>query len=494
MADKEIARFASELGGSVIVLADTVTGLVTGFVTPAGTVSLASLGGGGGGSFASISGSPTDNAGLAAALTAIAAAAIAVTQKGAANGVAALDGTGKVPTGQLPTLTGTASTQTPNALASTPAVGTSTAFMRGDAVLPLPSINAVGGLPQSSGNYNAATNTVLTGPYAGQNLVSGTLPTGTSTAPTCFTVTVPGTPGVDGLVLSPHDQVFYSSALVWDVMGGAAQTTGMYGGDGTTSGRLVVKTLGLDYGPAPIFQTGTSLGVMPNCTIGAAGVITFGTTTPTAFPQGCWMWYSANALFSGSAAGWWWTVLVGSLGFPATAGTVYNSYLASTGTTAQQSGLTAGATLANGWTAGSTASTSGITGGTHTQPTATNIYPPGPNIPANYIGNNGCGEAKFFLRNNNTANIKSFTPGTLWPASNPTAQTLNPVTSTFFNSGSPGHQGGATADFTVGSASYGTHDTTLAIASNPIFNFAAGGAGNDWQVVEYLRITITPRA
>ena len=40
MADKEIASFASELGGAVVIYADTVTGLVTKIGTPAGIVSL----------------------------------------------------------------------------------------------------------------------------------------------------------------------------------------------------------------------------------------------------------------------------------------------------------------------------------------------------------------------------------------------------------------------------------------------------------------------
>lgn len=390
---------------------------------------------------------------------------------------------------------GTPSTTTPNALASTPVIGTSTAFMRADAVLPLPSINAVGGLPQSSGNYNASTNTILTGAYAGQNLVSGTLPTGTSTAPTGFKVTVAGTPGVDSLgALSVGDVVFYSSALVWDVMGGAAQTTLLYKGDGTTSGRLVAAVPGLDYNPGPLFQTGVPIGVMPNCTVAAAGVITYGSTAPTAYPNGVWMWWSAAALYAGSLAGWYWTVLTGTAGAGA-GGTVYNSYLPATGTASQLAGTTSGATVVGAYPIPSSPSTSGITGGTHTLTTGSVIWAPGPTMPAGYLGNNGSGEAKYLLRCNSSTTNKAFSAGGgFWQPSNPTTVTNVVNTATFMNAGVQTRQIGAYSD--IGSPlDYTTAvDTTIAQVLNPKFNINATNSGNDFLVCEFLRIMLVPRA
>lgn len=388
-------------------------------------------------------------------------------------------------------------TATPLALAATGSAGTATAASHEDHVHPLPSINALGGLPQSSGNYNAATNTVLTGPYAGQNLTSGTLPTGSG--PTAFKVTVAGNNTPDGLgQLSVGDVIFYSSALVWDVMGGSAQTTLLYKGDGTTSGRLVAATPGLDYNPGPLFQTGVPFGVMPNCTVGAGGTITFGTTTPTAYPQGAWMWLSANALYSGSVAGPYWTVLTGTQGSAATGGTVYNTYITAigaAGTASQLAGTTSGATLANGYQIPASPTTTGITGGTHTLTTGTPIYFPGPTMAANYLGNNGSGEAKYLMRCNSSTTIKSFGGGgNFWQTSNPTTVTNLVNTTTFVNAGAPGRQVGAYSD--IGSALDYTAaiDTTVSQVLNPKFNIGATNSGNDFAVCEFLRIMLIPRA
>ncbi len=393
---------------------------------------------------------------------------------------------------------GTPSSTTPNALAATPAIGTSTAFMRADAVLPLPSINAVGGLPQSSGNYNAATNTVLTGPYSGQNLVSGTLPTGGNNAPTGFKVTVAGTPGLDAVgALAVGDELFYSSALVWDVMGGAAQTTGLYKGDGTTSGRLVAAVAGLDYNAGPIFQTAVPFGVMPNCTVGAAGVITYGTTVTTAYPNGAWMWWSAAALYTGSLAGWYWTVLTGTAG-AGLGGTVYNNYISTigaSGSASQLAGTASGATIANGLQVPTGLTTAAITGGTHTLTTGTPIYFPGPTMPAGYLGNNGSGEAKYLLRNNNSSTTKSFQAGgNFWQPSNPTTATNTVNTTTFLNAGAQTRQVGEYSDIGSPLDYTASVDTTIAQVLNPKFNIAATNTGNDFCVCEFIRIMLVPRA
>lgn len=88
-------------------------------------VELGSGGGGGASSFAELSGSPTDNANLASALnTKLDAADV-----GAANGVAALDATGKVPAAQLTT---SLSPQGPwNASTNTPTIAAASGSNRG---------------------------------------------------------------------------------------------------------------------------------------------------------------------------------------------------------------------------------------------------------------------------------------------------------------------------------------------------------------------------
>lgn len=104
MADKEIASFASELGGLVTIYADTATGLVTKIGTPAGIVSLT----GGGGGSSTLSGL-TDlgtfdlatNSPSVAAVKATANAAIPAAQKGAASGVATLGAGSKIPAAQM---------------------------------------------------------------------------------------------------------------------------------------------------------------------------------------------------------------------------------------------------------------------------------------------------------------------------------------------------------------------------------------------------------
>lgn len=362
---------------------------------------------------------------------------------------------------------------------------------RQDHVHAMPSALQTGAIPQASGNYNAATNTVLTGPFTGQNLASGTLPTGSG--PAAFKVTVAGTPGLDSVgALSVGDYLFYSSALVWDVDGGAAATTGLYKGDGTSAQRLVAAVPGLDFMPAPLFQTGVSIGVMPSCTVAAAGVLTYGTGVPAAYPQGCYMWFSAAALYGGSLAGWYWTVLTGTAG-AGLGGTVYNNYLPATGSAAQLAGTTSGATYTS-LTAPASPTTTGITGGTHTQTTGVNLWLPGPVLTGNYLGNNGSGQARFFLKSNNSADVKTFQPGPLWQALNVTTQTLNPGVMTFTNAGVFNRQLGALNDFVLGSENVRTVDTSANVTINPLFNLAAGGSGNSWIICEQQIYSFCPRA
>lgn len=253
---------------------------------------------------------------------------------------------------------------------------------------------------------------------------------------------------------------------------------------------------GYDYTPGPLFQTGIPILMLPSGTVAAGGLLTIsGTNTPPAYPQGCYAYVSASALYSGSPAGWVWAVLAGSAGGTATSIQLYNNYIAATGTTAQLAGTSAGATIANGYSASASPTTVGITGGTHTQPTATNIYAPGPSLAGNYMGNSGRAVAECSIRvNGATANIKSFLPGPLWAQLNPTTSNYTNVVITSINNGSPGHQNSTFNDISAGGTqSYVSYDSTTTQALNPRFNMAAGGSGNDFAACEALIMTIVPR-
>jgi len=67
-------------------------------------------------------------------------------------------------------------------------------------------------------------------------------------------------------------------------------------------------------------QSGVPLGIAPTGTMGANGAVTLGTALNVSFLAGLWLYFPAGAVFSGSAAGFYWTVMTNT-----TAGTVYTN-------------------------------------------------------------------------------------------------------------------------------------------------------------------------
>ena len=69
-----------------------------------------------------------------------------------------------------------------------------------------------------------------------------------------------------------------------------------------------------------LLQCGVSIGIAPSGTMAANGAVTLGTALNVTYSGGLWLYYAAGAVFSGSAAGFYWTVMSST-----TAGTVYNN-------------------------------------------------------------------------------------------------------------------------------------------------------------------------
>lgn len=69
-----------------------------------------------------------------------------------------------------------------------------------------------------------------------------------------------------------------------------------------------------------LLQCGVSIGIAPTGTMGANGAVTLGTALNTTYSGGIWLYYPSGAVYSGSAAGFFWTVMSST-----TLGTVYNN-------------------------------------------------------------------------------------------------------------------------------------------------------------------------
>lgn len=73
-------------------------------------------------------------------------------------------------------------------------------------------------------------------------------------------------------------------------------------------------------GTIPQATLGAHVAIAPSGTMGNNGAVTLGTALATTFSAGLYLYFPANAISSGSAAGFYWTVMSST-----TAGTVYNN-------------------------------------------------------------------------------------------------------------------------------------------------------------------------
>lgn len=470
MADKEIARFASELGGSVIVLADTVTGLVTGFVTPAGTVSLSGV---------SAGAIPRSAAQLAAAPT---SADIALGAQGQFfDPLQTVDAThpwvyySATATAYVKISSaggGATGSATPQAL-GTAAVGTATASSHEDHVHAMPTALQVGGFPQISGNYDASTNTVLTGPLTGVHLASSTVPAG---GPPAFKVTVAGTPGLDAVgALSAGDYLF-QTGTVWDVAYGVPSTAALKKGNGT--GGLVDATQSVDYAAPISLQSNLEIYMSSSGSIANNGALTLTTALQNIMTDGCWMTFPAGAIAAGipAAAGMKYWVVMSST----TVGTIYNNTY-TPGTNLPTPPATPTAFVTTG-------------PGAFTQVVATDVTAYSLTVPANTMGPNGSIDIEVWGRSNNSAGTKAircfFGGQNLGPTINMTTGQQQSMMSRIANKQKTNRQkNNASGRNVSGNSStlFGTVDTTAAQTLNINFNV---GVATDWVCIDEVRVTV----
>lgn len=111
--------------------------------------------------------------------------------------------------------------------------------------------------------------------------------------------------GPDGWVV---DETPTPAALAWS-LDASGNPVGLVGPDGSTI-----------FVPQILAQVGTPIGIAPTGTMGANGAVTLGTALNTTYSGGLWMYYPAGAVYAGSVAGFYWTVMSST-----TVGTVYNN-------------------------------------------------------------------------------------------------------------------------------------------------------------------------
>lgn len=72
--------------------------------------------------------------------------------------------------------------------------------------------------------------------------------------------------------------------------------------------------------PYILAQCGVPIGIAPSGTMAANGAVTLGTALNATYSGGVWLYYAAGAVYAGSTAGFYWTVMSST-----TVGTVYNN-------------------------------------------------------------------------------------------------------------------------------------------------------------------------
>lgn len=254
---------------------------------------------------------------------------------------------------------GTPSTTIPNPL-GTAAIGTSTAFMRADAVIQLPTAAAINafGLPLP---WDPSTNT--------PTLASGVAPT-TNNA---FRATAGGTINLgNGITSQAIGDVFYFDGTLWQVVPASATigivTTAVLKGD--NAGGVTAATRGVDFGAPIALSCGVPIILMPAGTVGSNGALTItGTAFSRTYSDGVWGYYPANAITGANAASFFWTVMSST-----TAGAVYNTT------------YTPGSSYA---IPGSPTAFSGTTGGAYTNAITTDIVLLQKDFGSNPMGANG---------------------------------------------------------------------------------------------------------
>lgn len=363
-------------------------------------------------------------------------------------------------------------TATPQAL-GTAAAGSATAAAHEDHVHPMPTALQTGSFPQISGNYDASTNTVLTGPLAGLHLASSTVPAG---GPPAFKVTVPGTPGLDAVgPLSAGDYLF-QTGTVWDVAYGVPPTAALKKGNGT--GGLTDAVQSVDFAAPIVLQSNLEIYIPSSGSIGNNGALTLTTALQNIMSDGCWMSFPVGSIAAGipAAAGMKYWVVMSST----TAGTIYN----------------------NTYTPGTNLPTPPVTPtpfvttgpGAFTQTISTDVTAYSFTVPANSMGPNGSIDIELWCRANNSAGTKAFRcffgGQNLGPTINLTTGQQQSMISRIANKQNAKKQkNNASGRNVSGNAGtlFGTVDTTAAQTLLVNFNIAVA---TDWACIDEVRITV----
>jgi hypothetical protein len=357
-------------------------------------------------------------------------------------------------------------------------------------------------VPISAGSWDASTNT--------PTISSGTAPTD---GIQCRTVSVAGTTSVDGQAVWKVGDTITWNGTAWyrtatfprssgatglvttdssgnpSTLAGTSATTVLgVASDGTPQ----LLTIGKDVG-APIFFVSTQpFGIAPGSSIvGASGAAftagtafleTYGPTGAIPY-DGIWLYFTAGAIDTGSAAGFYWVVMTST-----TAGTIYNNFLSP-----GNSGLNKPPTTPTAFT---TNSGNGATTGTTLQTLGLLIT-----LAAGTLGANGTFEIEQSLRSNSSAGSKSFQTkfggsNFGFGATSSTTSTVVDATMRAFNANNASRQRAVLKSTT------GTPSLTAAPANGAVNTANATtigldlklGTATDWVVCQYISIKIWPAA
>ena len=285
-------------------------------------------------------------------------------------------------------------------------------------------------------------------------------------------------PGVETAVIGPFDEgatlviTNLSAALSYRYIGGNIPTMSA---DGTS-----LVSGDMEFAVASVLhQSGVPIGIAPTGSVGANGAVTLGTALTLTYSGGLYLYYPTGALYTSSAAGFYWTVMSST-----TAGTAYNNvYSPGTNLPAIPTTLTAIVDAGPGAFTGSTTEIAAI-------------YV---TVAGGEMGANGCIEVCIQGAHNNTAGNKIYNVligGTqVWSqAMTTSASFAAPLVSTY-NRGVASRQ--VTTNTSVSGSSSG-NPGVASIDTTADFTFEVrlrhGSAATDWIILEYCKIILIPRS
>jgi hypothetical protein len=231
-------------------------------------------------------------------------------------------------------------------------------------------------------------------------------------------------------------------------------------------------------GPRVLFRCAVPVGIAPTGTMANNGAVTLGTALDIIYSTGLYLYYPASAIVSGSAAGYYWTVMSST-----TVGTVYNNTYA-TGTQP---------TVPASPTAFSTTGPGAFTGVTTSQDALSAT------VPGNLLGTNGQLRIHYTEAHNNTAGTKTVVVqygGTSFFTGTETATTTGNEMFRISNRGVANAQvqaaGSAATIFGVTSTTQGTGSVDSTQSQTVVHQLRHSGAATDWTILQDVLIEVLP--